>query len=115
MGAQSTESRNKTVLSFTDPVSSSLLLEMRTPYGYRDDSTNIAHRAVEGDTWWTIAARYYRSISSRASGLWWAVKDYQPTPVTDPTLSIRPGALIIVMSPLKLVSEVLGVERSLYQ
>jgi len=115
MAYQSTESRNKLVPSYTDPVSTRLVLRDRTPFTFRDDERNINHTALDDDTWWSLAARYYLQISDRPSGLWWVIKDYQPTPVVDPTLTIRQDTLVIVPHPVMVITEILGTEREVFQ
>lgn len=115
MAYQSSESRNKLVPSFMDEVSGKLILRDRTPYVYRDSQMNINHTAKSGDTWWSIAARYYYAISDRPAGLWWIIKDYQPVPVVDGTVSIQPGTLVIVPHPSDVITDVIGAEREVYQ
>jgi hypothetical protein len=79
----------------------------------RDDT--VAHRAGEGDTWASIAQRYYQEISERAAGLWWIICDFQPQPVVDPTLAITPGRIVYVPSAAMVRTEVLPFRREVYQ
>lgn len=84
------------------------------PFRYEAFDDNIVHVAAEGDTWWTIAQRYYFHISSNAGRLWWVVCDFQPQPVVDPTIAISPNRTVIIPSPLVVLTQVLGVRREVF-
>lgn len=111
MALYSTESRYFATGEETNDEAVQVVAE-REPYAYRDRSDNISHVASEGDSWQTIAERYYSSISSRACGLWWVVAEYQPTPIVDPTLQIRKGKVITVPAPIVVINEILPDVRS---
>ena len=87
-----------------------LMLTEREPFGFvlRDDTTQ--HVASEGDTWHTLAARYYAPMSD-ASHLWWVIADFQPEPVHDPTIVLVPGAVVYVPSLRTLEEEVFSEVR----
>ena len=50
--------------------------------GLKDD---IIHTVTEGDTWFTLSARYYAGFRRPAS-FWWAIVQYQTIPVSDPLM-----------------------------
>lgn len=61
----------------------------------RGDTKRIT--AQRGDTWYGLAAEYLKPIPN-AEQLFWAICDFQPTPVIDPTVDPVPGAIIYVPS-----------------
>ena len=63
----------------------------REPYSFKNDPLNQIHRVEPGDTLYALAERYLRS-----AGLWWIVADYQDPPITDPTLRLTPGSILII-------------------
>lgn len=77
-----------------------LLLNDRTPIEFIDDSSNQPYVVQEGDTWWSIAARFFGNLDvAFPSLLFWAIMEFQPgTPAIDPTIPPEPGTLIIVPS-----------------
>lgn len=79
----------------------------------RDDT--IVHTAGEGETWFSLAQRYYADLSDRSSGLWWILCDFQPQPVVDPTLRILPGRTVYIPSPGFVRVEILPFKREVYQ
>lgn len=91
-----------------------LFLDDRVPYRYRSRDDTVLHTAAEGESWATIAQKYYTGISSRACGLWWVIAEFQPQPVVDPTLAIAAGRVIHVPSPLVVQTDVLGVTVTEY-
>jgi hypothetical protein len=72
-------------------------LDEREPFRYRAQPDNVHHTAQEGDTWWGLAQRYFPTFE-RASGLWWALCEFQPQPVVDPTVVIPAGAVVVIPS-----------------
>ena len=72
-------------------------LDEREPFRFRNETDNRYHRAQSGDTWWSIAAKFFSGVP-RACGLWWLLCEYQPDPVVDPTLAIDDGTLIVIPS-----------------
>lgn len=88
---------------------SALYLTDREPFTYRDLVDNIEHTAVQGDTWFSIAAWYYRTLP-RAAGFWWVLADFQPLQVVDPTIPPEPGATVYIPS-LRTLTSVIFSER----
>lgn len=74
-----------------------LQLTEREPFRFRELPDNRLHRVQQGDTLFTLAARYFGTMP-RPAGLWWVIADFQPQPITDPTVRLRPGALIAIPS-----------------
>ena len=109
----SERSRFQHVDTFTDD-DGAVLLQEREPYYYRDRDDNIQHEAVEGDTWWSLAAYYYWDVTLYAGELWWVIADYQPTPVANATAPITPGKLVIIPNPSVVISEILGAPVEVY-
>ena len=81
----------------TDP-SGRLLLAEHVPFRFRERDDNLFLIVGEGATWAELAEAHYEHISTRACGLYRALLDYQVPPVVDPTLSIRPGSIVIIPS-----------------
>src|SRR5690606_15657042 len=81
-----------------------LRLTERGPYRFRPHADNRLHTAVQGDTFWDLAGRYFSPLP-RACGYWWAIADFQPDPVVDPTLALDPGRRIFVPS-LRVLTDV---------
>lgn len=83
----------------------------REPYTYRAIADTKQHIVKEGETLHTIAAANYRAISARPDGLWWAIADFQPTPILDPTIALTPGSVLHVPSARTVAEEVLSEKR----
>ena len=81
-----------------------LYLTEREPYGFREHTDNRVHTVVEGDTLWGLAGRYFSPLP-RACGFWWAIADFQPDPVVDPTLLLEPGRRLFIPS-LRVLTDV---------
>ena len=84
-----------------------LQLTDREPYRVRAHADNRIHTAVQGDTFWDLAGRYFAPLP-RACGYWWAIADFQPDPVVDPTLALEPGRRIFIPSLRVLTDVILG-------
>jgi hypothetical protein len=84
-----------------------LQLTDREPYRFRAHADNRVHMAVQGDTFWDLAGRYFAPLP-RACGYWWAVADFQPDPVVDPTLVLEPGRRVFIPSLRVLTDVILG-------
>ena len=82
----------------------------RAPYRYRDHRDNRAHVAVQGDTLFHLAGRYFAPLP-RACGFWWAIADFQPDPIVDPTLALEPGRRLFIPSLRVLTDVILGEPR----
>ncbi len=85
-------------------------LTEREPYRYRPFSDNRSHRVASGDTLFDLAGRYFAPLP-RACGYWWAIADFQPDPIVDPTLALEEGATLIIPSIRVLTDVILGEGR----
>lgn len=74
-----------------------LQLTDREPFYYREYSDNRIHTVAQGESLFTLAARYFGPIP-RAAGLWWLIADFQPDPIHDPTIRLSPGSRLIIPS-----------------
>jgi hypothetical protein len=75
---------------------------------YSPDVDNVvAHTVEDGDTLKSIAFTYYRDKGFRGTTFWWAIADFQPTPILDPTCKLKVGELIFV-PPLNYIEQALG-------
>lgn len=85
-------------------------LTPREPFRFRDLADNRVHTVFEGDTLWTIAGTYFADLA-RPSGYWWAIADFQPQPIVDPTIALEPGTEIVIPSSRVLLTSILGEQR----
>ncbi len=88
-----------------------LFLSEREPFRYVDRPDNVEHVASAGDTWASLADRYFPDVPDAASLLWGAVADFQPVPAVDPTVAIVPGSTVYVFSRQTLETEVFNEAR----
>lgn len=82
----------------------------REPYRFRALRDNRVHVVSQGDTLFTIAGRYFQPLP-RPAGYWWAIADFQPHAIHDPTIQLVPSSVIIVPSVRTLVEDILGARR----
>lgn len=87
-----------------------LFLTEREPFGFRVLNDNVTHQIAEGETLWTLAARFYSGVNRPAS-LWWVIADFQPDPIIDPTIKLEIGATIVIPSLRTVVEDVLSETR----
>jgi len=85
-------------------------LTEREPYRYRVFANNRLHRVVEGETLFDLAGRYFAPLP-RACGFWWAIADFQPDPILDPTLSLEEGTTVVIPSTRVLTDVILAERR----
>jgi len=88
-------------------------LDEREPFRFKDERDNRIHVAVEGDTWWTLAWKYFR-FARMPSLLWWLLCEFQPVPVIDPTIKIAKGTQIFIPSERLVRTQVFNRERRRY-
>jgi hypothetical protein len=86
------------------------LLTEREPYRYRVFTDNRIHRVVGGDTLFDLAGRYFAPLP-RACGFWWAIADFQPDPILDPTLALEEGTTVVIPSTRVLTDVILAEAR----
>ena len=105
-------SRHSYTLGFNDtdgPTPDVFMLTDRVPFRYRKYDDTRQHLVREGETLWSLAARYYAAFT-RPSGLWWVIADFQPEPIHDPTIKLAPGTTLHIPSA-RTVSEVIFNSR----
>ena len=76
----------------------------RVPYRYVPHSDNVDHAVTHTDTLAAIASRYFAPLP-RACGLWWAIADFQPTPIINPLRPLYQHADIIVVPSLRVLTD----------
>jgi hypothetical protein len=82
----------------------------REPYRYRVLADNRTHTVVDGDTLFDLAGRYFAPLP-RACGFWWAIADFQPDPIFDPTIALDAGRALLIPSTRLLTDVILGEAR----
>lgn len=87
-----------------------LFLTEREPFRYVDLDDNIEHIVTAGDTWTSLAAKYYSSLPSPEL-LYWAIADFQPGIILDPTIRIEPGTRLYIPSQRTLEEDILSESR----
>jgi len=80
------------------------------PFIYQDLPDNIEHEVSDGDTWHSIAHKYWMPIFE-AMNLWRYIADFQPTPVIDPFITLKAGTIIVVPSRNTLFTKILSEDR----
>lgn len=89
-----------------------LQLSEREPYYYREFADNRVHTVAEGETLFSLAARFFAPIP-RAAGLWWVIADFQPDPIHDPTIQLGIGARVVIPSLRTIYEAVFDESRRL--
>lgn len=77
------------------------------PYRYCVFADYRLHRVVEGETLLDLAERYFVPLP-RARGFWWAIADFQPGPIVDPTLALEEGKTEVIPSTRVLTDVILA-------
>jgi hypothetical protein len=90
------------------------LLTDRVPYRYANRIDDTAHVVSAGESLFSIAGRYFGSISDRGAGLWWIIADYQPDPILDPTLRLQEGSTLFIPSTRTVLDEILNPKRRVF-
>ena len=87
-----------------------LFLTEREPFAFREETDSRVHLVRQGETLFELAGRYFAPLP-RACGFWWAIADFQPDPIIDPTLELEPGRAVFVPSLRLLTDVILGEAR----
>jgi hypothetical protein len=106
-----TSSRHLFAVGLLDDDGRSFLTD-RVPFRFTPYDDNILHVVREGDTLFNLAGRYYAEME-RPAGLWWAIADFQPAPIHDPTLKLTTNSVVIVPSVRTIVEAVMSEKRRL--
>jgi hypothetical protein len=102
-------SRHTFTLGVLDESDRTWLTE-RVPYRFRVFADNRQHVVAQGDTLWTLAARYFRALP-RPAGLWWIIADFQPEPIIDPTVRLRIGSVVVIPSVRTVIERIFDETR----
>lgn len=100
--SQAPISRWSDAAPYTDE-SGRVVLGEREPMVLRDRPDNRMHTVLPGDTLAALAGVYFAPLP-RACGYWWAIAEYQPEPIVDPTEPLAVGRVLVVPSLDALVS-----------
>jgi len=87
-----------------------MYLTDREPYGFVAHPDNREHTVVLGDTLFSVAGQYFAPLP-RACGYWWAIADFQPEPIVDPTLDLTVGSSLTIPSTRVLTDVILRDPR----
>ena len=104
-----TGSRYGACFGVLDAEGRSILTE-REPFRYRPLPDSRVHLVVEGDTLFDLAGRYFAPLP-RACGYWWAIADFQPDPIIDPTVQLEVGRRIVIPATRVLTDQILAEPR----
>jgi hypothetical protein len=74
-----------------------LFLTEREPFRFSEFADTRLHLVAEGDTLFHLAGTYFAPLP-RACGYWWAIADFQPQPMHDPTLALPMGNRLFIPS-----------------
>ncbi len=85
-------------------------LTEREPCRYRRLPDNRVHQVVDGDSLFDLSGRYFAPLP-RACGYWWAIADFQPDPILDPTLALETGRAIVIPATRVLTDVILAESR----
>lgn len=85
------------------------MLQDNRRFLYRQLEDTREHLVKQGDTLWTLAAKYFEGLPMPAL-LYWIIADFQPDPIHDPTVSLAPGRILYIPS-LRTVTEQILSER----
>ncbi|MBE7449161.1 MAG: hypothetical protein HS111_09765 [Kofleriaceae bacterium] len=94
--SQAPISRWSDAAPYTDE-SGRVVLGEREPMVPRDRPDNRMHTVLPGDTLAALAGLYFAPLP-RACGYWWAIAEYQPEPIVDPTEPLAVGRVLVVPS-----------------
>lgn len=95
---------------YKEPDTDALWAETQEPYRFARHPDTQIHIIKQGDTLWSLAAVYFRSLA-RAEAFWWVIADFQPDPIIDPTLELEPGRALYIPSPSVVRGQVLSETR----
>lgn len=87
-----------------------LYLSDRVPYRYQALADNRFHTVVAGDSLFTLAHVYFTPLP-RASQFFWVIADFQPEPIVDATLGLKPGTQIVIPSVRTLIEQIFNESR----
>lgn len=80
-----------------------LYTSLRDRITYDDIEDVLAYSVKDGDTLHSVATKFY---GQDGATFWWAIADFQPDPINDPTVKLVSGQILFI-PPLAEVHEVL--------
>lgn len=104
-----TGSRHSFTLGIQDALGRRFLTE-REPYRFHEQTDTRVHVVAQGESLFDLAGRYFAPLP-RACGFWWALADFQPDPIVDPTLELEFGRRVFVPSLRVLTDVILSEQR----
>lgn len=87
------------------------ILTAREFIRFEERPDNRYHLVREGDSIFGLASLYFDGFTDRPDGFWWAIADFQPVPIHDPTVQLSAGSTIVVPSVAFLVERVFDAGR----
>lgn len=87
-------------------------LTEREPFRFQAFPDTRQHLVRQGDTLFSLAGRYFAPLP-RPAGLWWVIADFQPEPIVDPTLALKPGRALFIPSVRVVTEEIFAESRRL--
>jgi hypothetical protein len=87
-----------------------LFLTEREPFLFQPLSDNRQHVVSEGESLFTLAGRYFAPLP-RPSGLFWIIADFQPDPITDGTLALDVGRVLVIPSVRAVTEQIFSETR----
>lgn len=108
-----TLNRNHSRYAFVDRIADAngfVSFGRRVPYRHRERTDTRRHVVIEGESLHSLAARYFAPLAS-AANYWWAIAEFQEEPITDPTIVLEGGSVILIPSLYVLTDVILGEAR----
>jgi hypothetical protein len=87
-----------------------LYLSDRVPYRYRALTDNRFHTVAAGESLFSIAHVYFTPLP-RASQFFWILAEFQPEPIVDATLKLKPGTQLVIPSVRTLIESIFNEAR----
>jgi hypothetical protein len=87
-----------------------LFLTDRIAFGFTELPDNRRVVAQQGDTVFSLAAKYFKGLD-RPAGFWWVIADFQPQPIHDPTIQLAAGQIIVIPSIRTIIERIFNEDR----
>ena len=106
------QSRNRYNTEYQDD-DGNYYLDDREPYRFENEIDNLVIEAKEGDMLWHIAHKAFAG-ERRPCGYWWAIAEYQPDPIIDPTIQFSANQKIVSPSKRVLNNKIFNSEQRIH-